>query len=81
MSFSAGELAAEIKRNIPEFTCEYKPNFRQKIADSWPRSVDDSTAREEWGWEPKYDLTSMTKDMLEKLSVKLKISGDKNAPN
>ena len=75
MSFSAGELAAEIKRNIPEFTCEYKPDFRQKIADSWPRSVDDSTAREEWGWEPKYDLTSMTKDMLEKLSVKLKISG------
>lgn len=75
MSFSAGELAAEIKRNIPEFTCEYKPDFRQKIADSWPRSVDDSTAREEWGWEPKYDLTSMAKDMLEKLSVKLKISG------
>ena len=75
MSFSAGELAAEIKKHIPEFTCEYKPDFRQEIADSWPRSIDDSTAREEWGWEPKYDLTSMTKDMLEKLSVKLKISG------
>ena len=75
MSFSAGELAAEIKKHIPEFTCEYKPDFRQEIADSWPRSLDDSAAREEWGWEPKYDLTSMTKDMLEKLSVKLKISG------
>ncbi len=75
MSFSARELAAEIKKHIPEFTCEYKPDFRQKIADSWPRSLDDSAAREEWGWEPKYDLTSMTKDMLEKLSVKLKISG------
>ena len=81
MSFSAGELAAEIKKHIPEFTCEYKPDFRQEIADSWPWSLDDSTAREEWGWEPKYDLTSMTKDMLEKLSVKLKISGDKNATN
>jgi len=75
MSFSARELAAEIKKHIPEFTCEYKPDFRQKIADSWPRSLDDSAAREEWSWEPKYDLTSMTKDMLEKLSVKLKISG------
>ena len=75
MSFSARELAAEIKKHIPEFTCEYKPDFRQEIADSWPRSLDDSAAREEWGWEPKYDLTSMAKDMLEKLSVKLKISG------
>jgi len=75
MSFSARELAAEIKKHIPEFTCEYKPDFRQEIADSWPRSLDDSAAREEWGWDPKYDLTSMTKDMLEKLSVKLKISG------
>lgn len=76
MSFSARELAAEIKKHIPEFICEYKPDFRQEIADSWPRSLDDSAAREEWGWEPKYDLTSMTKDMLEKLSVKLKISGE-----
>ena len=75
MSFSVRELAAEIKKHIPEFTCEYKPDFRQEIADSWPRSLDDSVAREEWGWEPKYDLTSMTKDMLEKLSVKLKILG------
>jgi len=67
MSFSAGELAAEIKRHIPEFTCEYRPDFRQEIADSWPRSIDDSAAREEWGWEPDYDLTAMTADMLEKL--------------
>jgi len=80
-SFSAGELAAEIKKHIPEFTCEYKPDFRQEIVDSWPRSIDDSIAREEWGWEPKYDLTSMTKDMLKKLSVKLKICEDKNATN
>jgi len=67
MSFSAGELAAEIKKHIPEFTCEYKPDFRQKIADSWPMSIDDGVAREEWGWKPDYDLASMTKDMLEKL--------------
>jgi len=68
MSFSAGELAAEIRKHIPEFVCEYKPDFRQAIADSWPRSIDDSAARQEWGWEPSYDLAAMTEDMLEKLS-------------
>lgn len=67
MSFSAGELAAEIKKYIPEFECEYKPDFRQKIADSWPMSIDDGVAREEWGWKPTYDLADMTKDMIEKL--------------
>ena len=67
MSFSAGELAAEIKKHIPEFTCTYEPDFRQAIADSWPRSVDDSTAREEWGWRPSYDIVAMTKDMLGRL--------------
>jgi nucleoside-diphosphate-sugar epimerase len=67
-SFSAGELAAEIKKYIPEFRCEYKPDFRQKIADSWPMSVDDSVARREWGWRPNYDLATMTRDMIEKLS-------------
>jgi nucleoside-diphosphate-sugar epimerase len=68
MSFSAGELTAEIKRYIPEFECEYKPDFRQKIADSWPMSIDDRVAREEWGWNPTYDLAAMTKDMIEKLT-------------
>jgi nucleoside-diphosphate-sugar epimerase len=67
MSFSAGELAKEIKNHIPEFTIEYKPDFRQEIADSWPKSINDSFAREEWGWDPHYDLASMTKDMIEKL--------------
>jgi nucleoside-diphosphate-sugar epimerase len=67
MSFSAGELAAEIRKYIPNFKCEYKPDFRQKIADSWPKSIDDSVARKEWGWNPKYDLASMTRDMIEKL--------------
>jgi len=67
-SFSAGELTSKIKRYIPEFGCEYKPDFRQKIADSWPMSIGDSVAREEWGWNPTYDLSTMTKDMIEKLT-------------
>ena len=71
MSFSAGELAAEIKKHIPEFKVTYEPDFRQAIADSWPRSVDDNVAREEWGWSPEYDLKRMTKDMVEKLTEKL----------
>jgi len=68
MSFSAAELAAEIRRHIPEFVCEYKPDFRQAIADSWPCSIDDRAAREEWGWQPAYDLAAMTADMLDRLS-------------
>jgi len=71
MSFSAGELAAEIRKYIPEFKCDYKPDFRQKIADSWPMSIDDSVARKDWGWKLSCNLTSMTKDMIEKLSKKL----------
>lgn len=67
MSFTAGELASEIKKHIPDFEIEYEPDFRQEIADSWPCSIDDSAARQEWGWKPKYDLATMTVDMLEKL--------------
>jgi len=67
MSFSAGELAAAIKRHIPGFEVTYKPDFRQAIADSWPSSIDDSAAREEWGWQPAYDLDKMTEDMLKRL--------------
>lgn len=68
MSFSVGELAVAIKKNIPEFECDYKPDFRQEIADSWPMSIDDKVAREEWNWRPAYDLNKMVKDMLEKLT-------------
>ncbi|MCJ7586816.1 MAG: L-threonine 3-dehydrogenase, partial [Candidatus Aminicenantes bacterium] len=67
MSFSAGELAAEIRKHIPGFVCAYKPDFRQAIADSWPESLDDSAARDEWGWAPSYDLAAMTADMLRAL--------------
>jgi nucleoside-diphosphate-sugar epimerase len=70
MSFSAGELAASIRKYVPDFTVTYEPDFRQAIADSWPRSLDDSAAREEWGWAPAYDLDAMTQDMLEKLRKK-----------
>lgn len=72
MSFSAGELAAAIKKYIPEFTVTYNPDHRQAIADSWPMSVDDSAARKEWGWSPSYDIDSMTRDMLDKLSKRHK---------
>lgn len=68
MSFSAGQLAAEIKKHIPDFRCDYKPDFRQNIADSWPMSIDDSQARKEWGWKPSYNLATMTVDMVQKLS-------------
>ncbi|MCK5828594.1 NAD-dependent epimerase/dehydratase family protein [Candidatus Bipolaricaulota bacterium] len=71
MSFSAHELAAEIQKHIPGFVCQYEPDFRQAIADSWPQTIDDSPAREEWGWQPNYDLESMTADMIEKLRPRL----------
>ncbi len=64
MSFTAGELAAEIRKRVPGFVCEYAPDFRQAIADSWPASLDDSAAREEWGWSPSYDMPAMAADML-----------------
>ena len=67
MSFTPTEIAAEIQKHIPEFTISYEPDFRQKIADSWPASIDDSRARADWGWSHEFDLESMTKDMLEHL--------------
>ncbi|MBE9480427.1 MAG: NAD-dependent epimerase/dehydratase family protein [Bacteroidetes bacterium] len=72
MSFTVGELADSIKKYIPDFEIKYEPDFRQAIADSWPNSVDDSAAREEWGWKPSYDLDSMTQDMLKVIGEKHK---------
>lgn len=70
-SFSAGELARAIQEQIPDFTYDFQPDERQEIADSWPNSLDDSAAREEWGWETDYGLEEMVEDMLENLKTKL----------
>ena len=67
MSFSPNEISEEIKKHIPDFTMGYAPDYRQSIADSWPQSIDDSVARKDWGWKHEYDLSAMTKDMLENL--------------
>jgi len=70
-SFTPKQLEEEIKKYIPEFRVEYKPDFRQAIADSWPRSLDDSVAREEWDWSPEWTFEAMVKDMLIKIARKL----------
>lgn len=67
MSFTPTQIATEIKKHIPEFTVSYQPDFRQVIADSWPGSIDDSKAREDWGWHHEFDLERMTVDMLKNL--------------
>ena len=65
MSFTPDELAAEIRRHVPGFEIDYEVDpLRQGIADSWPDSMDDSAAREEWGWQPRYDLAAMTAEMI-----------------
>ncbi len=69
MSFCPSEIASEIKKHIPEFEITYLPDFRQAIADSWPKSLDDSIAQKDWGWQPEYDLEKMTSDILKHLSV------------
>jgi len=67
MSFNPKEIAESIKKHIPEFEISYEPDFRQKIADSWPQSIDDSDARNDWGWKHSYSLDEMTKIMIENL--------------
>lgn len=75
MSFAPEDLAVEIMKHIPDFRLDYAVDpVRQEIADSWPNSLDDSTARAEWGWKPEYDIAKMTADMLEKLAEKLRKS-------
>jgi nucleoside-diphosphate-sugar epimerase len=68
ISFTPKEIAAAIQKHIPEFAISYKPDFRQKIADSWPNSINDSQAKKDWGWKAKYALSEMVKDMIENLS-------------
>ena len=67
MSFSPKEIFESIKKHIPRFEIEFKPDFRQAIADSWPDSIDDSCASKDWGWKPDYDLDRMTQDILKNL--------------
>jgi nucleoside-diphosphate-sugar epimerase len=68
MSFSPADIGASIKKHIPDFSMQYSPDYRQKIAESWPRSIDDTVARRDWGWKEEYNLERMTADMLKNLS-------------
>jgi len=76
ISFSAGELAAEIRKMIPNLRVTYTPDSRQKIADSWPMSIDDAEARRDWGWIPDYDLKKMVDDMITKLKSRFASKGE-----
>jgi len=67
MSFSPKEIGAEIKKHLPGFTISYEPDYRLPIAQSWPQSIDDTVAQKDWKWKPKYDLTSMTSEMLKNM--------------
>ena len=73
MSFDPEIIYSRIKRYMPDFEISYRVDpLRQQIADSWPNSLDDSCARDEWGWMPDYDLDRMTRDMLTNVEMKLK---------
>jgi nucleoside-diphosphate-sugar epimerase len=65
ISFTPKDIAVSIQEHMPEFTICYAPDFRQAIADSWPKSIDDSYAQKDWKWKSQYDLTDLTKEMLE----------------
>ncbi len=67
MSFSPAEIAAEIKKHIPDFSISYEPDYRQPIAESWPQSIDDRIAQKDWSWKPQFDLSAMTSDMIQNL--------------
>ncbi len=71
ISFAPGDLVAEIKKIMPEFTCTFVPDEHQPIADSWPKVIDDSQARKDWGWQPSFDLAKMTKVMYEEIKKKI----------
>jgi len=69
MSFSPVEIGNEIRKHVPGFRLDFKPDYRQQIADSWPKSIDDSNANQDWGWKPEFDLSKMTADMLLNLEI------------
>lgn len=68
-SFTPAQIAAEIRNHLPDFRISYAPDYRQGIAAAWPNSIDDSRARQDWGWQERFDLAAMTRDMLENLAV------------
>jgi len=74
ISFTPAELVAEIRKISPDFKIIYKPDYRQKIADSWSQSIDDSQARKDWGWKEEYDLPKMTTALYE--GIKERISNE-----
>ncbi len=67
MSLSPADISASIKKRIPDFKISYDPDFRQTIAETWPRSIDDTKAKEDWGWEPQFNLENTTTEMLKNL--------------
>ena len=69
MSFTPKQICEEIKKHYDNFEISYEPDFRQKIADSWPASIDDATAREDWGWENDFNIENMTVDMFKNLKA------------
>ena len=69
LAFTPAQLARAVQRAVPGFEVAFEPDFRQEIADTWPRQLDDSAARRDWGWAPDWDLEAMTADMLERLTA------------
>ena len=74
VSFTPKEISTEISKHIPNFEISYKSDFRQKIADSWPSSINDEHAQNDWEWKEEYDLKKMTEDMIINLKNKYKIT-------
>lgn len=74
ISFSPAEIAESIQKEIPDFTIRYNPDYRQEIADSWPNSINDQPARDDWDWRPQYDLDAMSRDMLANLRERKQIT-------
>jgi nucleoside-diphosphate-sugar epimerase len=73
MSFTPAQLALEIQKHIPDFTISYAPDFRQALADSWPDSIDDSVARNDWGWKAFYDTPKLVDEMIREVGRKTKV--------